>query len=447
VLKDKDALIHKPEDMQLAPYHPDLPDIRHCYANYYDYVTEMDQKVGKILTELKSNDLEDNTIIFYYSDHGGVLPRSKRFLFESGTRIPFIVKFPKKFQNLAPGKPGSRIDQLISLVDLAPTMLSLTNLDIPDRFSGSAFLGNRKSKERKYVHFFRQRMDERYDMMRAVRDKNFRYIRNYMPHRIYGQHIWYLWRSTATRAWEKAYLEGKCNPTQSRFWGYKDPEELYDINNDPHNVNNLAQDPAYRDVLEKMRKETSRWVRSTRDTGFLQEALMVERAGDKTIFETIHDREISLESIIETAEMASLNAEKYLPELIQRLGHQEPAVRYWAATGCAILQEKAIKAFPRLEILLEDPVADVRITSAEALCKMGLKEKSLKLLVSELKNDNPHVQLHALNVLDAMEEDTKMVLKDIMSIASQKKTDSYFHKAYVHLIKKLKPGWEDYTIW
>ncbi len=447
LIAEKD-LLHKPEDMELAPYHPDLPDIRQCYANYYDYVTRMDLWIGEKLKELEDNGLADNTIVFYYSDHGGVLPRSKRFLFESGTKIPFIIKFPEKYKHLAPGKPGDREDRLISLVDLAPTILNLINLNIPEYMSGQAFLGEQIFDDPEYVHFFRQRMDERYDMMRAVRDKNFRYIRNYMPHRKYGQHLSYLWRSTSTRAWEEACKKGKCDDIQSRFWGYKEAEELYDTTADPHNVNNLANDPAYKNVLERMRNETKRWVRNNKDAGFLPEGMMVDRAADKTIYKLTHGTDFPMDRIIETAEIASIKDIKNLQELIKRLSDNEAAVRYWAATGCAILGEKAKTAMPELKKLLKDPVADVRITSAEALCKMGYKKEPLGLLVNEMKNKNPRVQLHALNVLDALEDDAKTVLKDIMSgVPGRIKTDNYFHRAFNPLIKKLKPGWDDYIVW
>ncbi|MEJ2629095.1 MAG: sulfatase-like hydrolase/transferase, partial [bacterium] len=412
------------------------------------YISKMDAKVGELLKELEENGLAEDTIVFYYSDHGGVLPRSKRFLYESGTKIPLIIRFPQKYQHLTSKQPGSREDRLVSLVDLAPTMFSLLNITIPVHFSGHAFLGNQTSAEPAYVHFFRQRMDERYDMMRAVRDKEFRYIRNYMPHRKYGQHLWYLWRSPATRVWETAFKQGKCNTVQSRFWREKEPEELYHIKTDPHNVNNLANDPQYHNVLERMRKETSRWVRVSRDAGFLPEGLMIELAGDKTVYEITHSSHFPMEKIIETAEMASSKNIKYLSTLIKRLSHTQATIRYWAATGCAILGNKAKPAVPELTLLLKDPFADVRITAAEALCTMGPKKESLDLLVQEMRNENPWVQLHAPNVLSALGNDPKMVIKDIMSLTPWGlKTDDYFHQAYIQLLKELKPGWGDYVIW
>jgi hypothetical protein len=291
-------------------------------------------------------------------------------------------------------------------------------------------------------------MDERYDMMRAVRDKRFRYIRNYLPHRKYGEHLSYLWRSTSTRAWEAAFLAGKCNDIQSRFWGYKAPEELYDVTVDPHNVHNLANDPAYNDDLVRMRTALKRWVRENHDAGFLHEGLMIELAGEQTIYELTHAPDYPGERIIETAERASGTKPDIVPELTQRLTDPHPAVRCWAAAGFAMSAGRAKKAVPELIKLLADPVADVRITAAEALCKAGEKKASLALLVSELKNENPRVQLYALNVLDALGDDTQAVLKELfLSAINSKDKDKYYQRAFMHLIQTVKPGWEDYIVW
>jgi N-sulfoglucosamine sulfohydrolase len=447
IIEQKD-LLHDPAQMKVAPYHPDLPAIRNCYATYYDYVTRMDAWIGEKLKELEESGLADETIVFYYSDHGGVLPRSKRFLYESGTRVPFIVRIPEKYKQLRPGKESSRQDRLISLIDLAPTVLSLADIKIPEYMSGKSFLGPQKTEDPEYLYFFRQRMDERYDMMRAVRDMKFTYIRNYMPHRIYGQHLWYLWRSPATRAWEAAYIEGKCDEIQSHFWQTKPAEELYDRNADPYNTKNLATDPAYRDDLIRMRNETNRWVRENHDAGFLPEGLMMDMAGEGTIYDLTHKKDFPINRIIETAEMASMKNKSNLPELINRLSDAEAAVRYWAVTGCTILGSDAKSAMPNLKNLLKDPVADVRITAAEALCKMGYKQESLNLLVSELKNKNQKIQLHALNVLDELGDDPKIVIKELMSVFSNAKDrDNYYQKVAIQIMKKLKPGWEDYVSW
>jgi arylsulfatase A-like enzyme len=446
--KDRDEFKHDPAELEIAPYHPDLPEMRENYAQYYDYISRMDERVGELLDELEERGLAENTIVFYYGDHGGVLPRSKRYVFESGTRVPMIVRFPEKYQHLAPGEPGSREDRLVSFVDLAPTVLSLAGIEIPDNMQGKAFLGKQKTEDPEYVHFFRGRMDERYDMMRSVRTEKYRYIRNYMPHRIYGQHLWYLWRSSATRVWEEAYKNGYCNEIQSRFWETKPAEELYDVTKDPHNINNLADDPEYQDVLKRMRRETQRWVRENRGAGFLPEGMMHELAGDGVIYEMTHSQDFPTDEIISTAEMATRKNPENLSELIRKTSADHPALRYWAATGCAILGDQARDAAPELKEMLDDKYGNNRIAAAEALCRMGITEKPLQVMVDEMDNDNQWVQLHAINALESLGRDIiKPVDQEIMGIPPWKDRNGYFRRSYKSLLNEVKPGWGDYMIW
>jgi len=162
---------HNPAAMELPPYHPDIPEMRHDWATYYDKVEIMDKRVGELLRELEALGEADNTIVFYYADHGGVLARSKRYVYESGTRVPFIVRIPEKYKHLFPGEgPGSEVDRNISFVDLAPTLMSLVGAEIPEYMQGGAFLGTQLSREPEYVHMTRQRMDERIDMASSIRN-------------------------------------------------------------------------------------------------------------------------------------------------------------------------------------------------------------------------------------------------------------------------------------
>src|SRR5690554_6534881 len=179
----------------------------------------MDKWVGERLQELEDAGLADNTIVFYYGDHGGVLARSKRYVYETGTHVPFIVRIPEKYRHLWPGeKPGSKINRIISFVDLAPTLLSIIGIPAPEFMQGKAFLGKYTAMEEpEFAFMFRDRMNDRFDMSRAVRGKKFRYIRNYMPYRIYGQRLDYLWRARSIRSWEETCLQGNCNEVQSVF--------------------------------------------------------------------------------------------------------------------------------------------------------------------------------------------------------------------------------------
>src|SRR5690606_23881740 len=158
----------------------------------------------------------------------------------SGLHVPLLIHFPEIHKDMAPERAGGTTDRIVTFVDFAPTILSLANIEIPEHMQGEAFLGLQESAPREYAFAFRGRMDERIDMVRSVRDKNYRYIRNYMPHKIYGQYLEYLWKAPSMASWENLYKEGKLDEVQSRFWKSKPVEELYDTHADPHNVINLA---------------------------------------------------------------------------------------------------------------------------------------------------------------------------------------------------------------
>jgi len=432
----------KPEYLKakftLPPHHPDTPEIRSNWVEYYHIITRMDEQVGRILDEVERNGLAEDTIVFYYSDHGGILPRSKRYLFDTGVRVPMIVRFPKKYQHLAPGRPGTVTDRLVSFVDLAPTVLSLAGVKIPDYMQGEAFLGQEQSDPREHVFLFRGRMDERYDMMRAVRDKQYKYIRNYMPHRIYGQHLNYLWRMPATRSWENAYRQGKCNDAQRAFWETKPTEELYDIKADPWEVNNLAGSPEHREILERMRKANRDHILAIRDAGFLPESEMIDRAGGLTIYETVRDPgKYPMERILQTAELAGDRDPVRLPQLIERMQDKDCAVRYWAATACAAIGKKAEPAAADLEKLLEDPAPSVRIAAAEALCAVGKPEKALPVLVDALDHGNQWVVLRAINTLENGGDAARPVIDAIEQMAKGRGS-RYAKNAAVSALTKLK---------
>ncbi len=434
--KTLDKLRHDPAKVKLPDYHPDTPEIRHDWAQYYDKVEDMDKKVGEILKELDDEGLADNTIVFYYADHGGILCRSKRFCYDSGLKVPFIVRFPKKYQYLAPGKPGTQTDRIISFVDFAPTVLSLAGIPIPEHMQGKAFLGEQAAEARDYAYSFRGRMDERYDMTRTVRDKRFRYIRNYMPHRIYGQHVEYLWRAPATRSWEKMYREGKCNKAQSIFWGLKPTEELYDIENDPSEVNNLISNPQYQDILLKMRKACTDWQKEINDTGFIPEGEMVELDKEKTLYDFVRSNEYDFDRILETADMATAKNVNDLPELIKRLYDKDKYVRYWAATGYLVFGKKTKSAIKALTKLLNDTSPDVRITAAEVLCNFDRTKTGLPVLIKELKNENVKVALHAANSLECIGKKAKLALKALKEASES--DDQYIPRAVKYTAAKFR---------
>ena len=208
------------------------------------------------LDELEEDGLTGDTIIVVTSDHGSGMARYKRMPYDSGLHVPMVVIFPEKYRHLAPKDyvPGGRSDRLIGTIDLAPTMLSLAGIKPPDFYHGKAFAGRFEEEPRAYLHGGRGRMDERDDLIRSTRDKRHVYIRNYNPHKIYGQHVTYAWSLPSTPAWERLYNEGKLHAPQTYFWETKPPEELYDLQADPSEVKNLASSSAHRSTLERFRR-------------------------------------------------------------------------------------------------------------------------------------------------------------------------------------------------
>ena len=434
-----EQLRHKPADVTLPPYHPDTPEMRHDWAQYYDKIEDMDTQVGKLLADLDASGEAENTIVFYYSDHGGVLGRSKRFMYESGLHVPMVIRFPKKYAHLAPGKAGTKTDRLVTFLDFAPTLLSLAGVPVPAYMQGHAFLGKQQTPEPAYAYGFRGRMDERIDLCRTVRDKRYRYIRNYMPYKIYGQYIDYLWKAPSMRSWEAAREAATLTDVQRKFWETKPAEELFDVAADPHNVNNLAADPRYKSVLETLRRVNHDWVLQSKDVGFLPEAMMQDIAQITPLHTYARSNRYNLPRILETADMASMGNVRSLSELTRRLSDADPVVRYWAATGCTILGKAAQPALSKLTALLTDPEISVRIAAAEAVSNLGERDKSVQTLTDALHSDNQMARVQALSVLDKLGPAAKPAYSMVQEIAQGKmKGADYDVRAAERLLAKTR---------
>jgi len=390
-----------PEDVALPPYHPDTPELRRDWANYHDQMTVMDSEVGAVLDELARLGEADNTIVFYYGDHGGALPRGKRNLHDSGTRVPLIIRIPDQWKDWRPAEAGSWIEEPVSFVDLPATVLSLCGLEVPPTYQGRPFLGEHRAPAREQVFLFRGRMDERYDTSRALRDRDFRYIRNYSPHRPWGQRYTYAFQvQPSMRSWHAAFEAGKCNPIQAAYWLPKSSEELYDLRVDPHEVSNLADTPEQAARLEAMRAELRREMLATRDTGFIPEGMYARLAEGRTLLEYAQSSDYPLEQVIDLADKATSRSIADLPELINALADPEPLLRYWAATGCLILGEAAKPARQALLVLLTDAWPDVRGVAAEALAHLGDKDAARQALAGVLKEGNLHEALAVQNSVE-----------------------------------------------
>lgn len=410
------ALRHDPEKAPIPPYHPRTPEFKHDWAQYYDKVETMDGQFGKLLNELTEAGLAENTIVFYYADNGGVLGRSKRFMYESGLHVPLVVHLPQKYAHLAKTKAGLQTDQLVTFLDFAPTILSLVNIQIPPYMQGQAFLGAQQKPEHPYAYGFRGRMDEAIDLSRSVRDKKYRYIRNYLPHKIYGQHLDYLWKAPSMQSWEREYKAGRLTDVQSRFWQPKPAEELYDVAADPDNIHNLATDPKYGKELVRLRKANDQWLRQSDDIGFIPEAILSKIASKTPLYDYAHQGKYNTNRVIETAALASSRKPSDAAELIKRLNDDNPVVRYWAATGCTVLKPAAAKA--SLQRLLEDPEPSVQVAAAEALFGLGEKSEAINSLKKALTNESRLVRLQTLSALQTLGNEASPVLPQVKEIVA-----------------------------
>jgi arylsulfatase A-like enzyme len=439
-----DELRHDPSLVTLPPYHPDTKELRHDWAQYYDKIEDMDAWVGEILKELEESGEADNTIVFYYSDHGGALCRSKRYVYETGTHVPFIVRIPEKFKHLFPEhKPDTTVDRLISWVDLAPTLLSITGIPVPEWMQGTAFLGQQTATEPEYVFMFRNRMDERYDMSRAIRDKRFRYIRNYQPHRIYGQHNNYLWLAPSVASWENAYKSGLCNRVQSVFWETKPAEELYDTENDVWEIHNLADNPDYRQELERLRNALNDRMINICDAGFIQEGEYERINNTTTMYDYLRSPEYPIAEIVRVANIATLKDKKNLPDLTEYLKSNNRIIRYWAATGLLILGKDAESSVDHLTTALQDPSPDVTIVAAEALYRLGQRQKSVETLLTALENPNVSVRTFALNIIDNLDERSPRVRQAVEKLGKKSKDDKNPERHDLRMVNWLATKWNN----
>lgn len=405
--------VHDVDKAPVPAYHPNVREVREDWAQYYDNITRMDGMVAERLKELEEAGLADDTIVFFYGDHGSGMPRSKRCPYNSGLQVPLIVYIPPKFRDLAPPdySPGGESERLVGFVDLGPTAISLAGIEPPEYMHGQPFLGKYTAEPPAYRFGFRGRMDERYDLMRTVTDGRYVYIRNYMPHVPMGQHVAYMFITPTTRVWKEMYDRGELTPEQAYFWETpRAPEELYDLENDPDEVHNLAGDPAYRGVLEGMRRVLRKHILDTRDLGFLPEPEIHSRAGDEAPYTYGHSDRYPLERILEAAELASSLDPDAIPQMKQAMGNEDSAVRYWGALGCLMRGESAVAAaHDELSKSLEDDSAAVRVAAAWTLAEYGSdddREAALGVLAELIpyEPNGPFVSMMALNAADYLGE-------------------------------------------
>jgi len=402
------AAITDPARVRVPAYHPDLPEVRQDWAQYYDKVSEADADAGEHLRELAAAGLAEETIVFYYGDHGSGMPRSKRWPSNSGLHVPLVVYFPEKWRHLAPAEyqPGGRSDRLVSFVDLAPTVLSLAGVEPPAWMQGHALAGRHQAQAPALLFGERGRMDERMDQVRSVTDGRYVYLRNYFPHVSQGQRIAYQFQTPTTRLWRERFDRGEVTPAQAIFWRVpKDPEELYDLRDDPDEVHNLAASPAHQDVKARLAGALREHILAVRDVTFLPEIEMHARAAGASPYALARDgQRYPLAAILRMAEDAS--GLDPAVDLAPGLAAGDSAIRSWAALGVLMRGPDVVhRLAPALRERLRDSHPEVRIIAAEALGRHGnpADAAAARATLRELASPATNGVLVSMNALAAIE--------------------------------------------
>ena len=391
---------------EIQPNHPNTDLFKYTNALYRDKIREMDRQVGEIIKELKEDGRLDDTFIFYYGDHGGVLPGSKGYLYETGLHVPMVVHVPEKYKHLVNSPVGSSVNGFVSFIDLAPTVLNLAGIDIPKEIDGKAFLGKDISAEelnsRDETYSYADRFDEKYDMVRAVRKGKYKYIRNYQPFNFDGLMNNYRYKQLAYQEWQSLYDKGELNEIQSAFFENRAPEMLFDIDTDPYETKNLANDPEHKATLLDLRNRLNTWVKGMPDLSFYPEHHLIGEAFDNPVaFGQKHKKEI--EKYIEIADLGLLNFREAENSLTQALDSSDPWERYWAIIVCSSFGEQAIGMEATIrEISTIDSELINKVRAAEFLGIVKKLDPSLVMTNALYATEKPSEALLILNSIVLM---------------------------------------------
>ncbi|MFC4992559.1 sulfatase-like hydrolase/transferase [Rubritalea tangerina] len=424
-------MVEKMSVVQLPAHHPDTAIFRYSYAAYQERMRGIDKQLGALIGALKKDGLYEDTIIFYFGDHGGVLPRSKGYAQETGLAVPLIVRVPKKWQHLIPFEPGSRTDVIVNFMDFGPSLLSAAGLPVAEQFDGKPFLGKGLSVadlgERVGVGYA-DRFDEKYDLVRTYRKGKMKYTRNFQPYNPDALHNFYRYRQLAYKELREMHEAGELDSVQEQFFEKKPAEALYDLEADPYELNNLAGDSKYADVLEGMRAEHMAYLREKNDLSLYPESYLIESAfQDPVAFGLSRSADIS-----KMLDIANLQLERYTDAregLVKALKSKKAWERYWGCISAASFgdQAKDLAGAVR-EVAKKDENRLVRVRAAEYLAMIG--DTGAKAVVDEaISSSTDAVELNLIL-------NTAAMLYEFDPKVYQFKLDGSKLKAKSHLIKE-----------
>ena len=381
-----------PERVDIPGYLPPLPEIKSDIAVYYDCIKAMDRRVGEIISDLmrEPREVVDNTIIFYYSDHGGILPRQKRNLNKDGTQVPLIVYIPEKLKHLNPfGRTGKISERTVDFTDLAPTILNLAGIKIPEQMCGKPFLGMDISGKSDEVFLVAARFDESTYFSRAVSSGNVRYIRNFFAYRqplivsnyAFGQAGW--------RAFRRAAVESDSPALECAYWWKPQGAHfLYDTASDPDETKNLAYGKSHGKLLKDMKNRLKKAMLESRDLGVIPEFAYDEiLKKHSTVYDFARSSECGYEKVFEAAWTAS-ECDKADEKKIRKMVESgNPFIRYWGSVG--LLNLKLADVDAELQKLMSDSRDYNRAMAYLIIANnLGRKDEALKGFASLLDFKN-----------------------------------------------------------
>lgn len=412
--------VHAPDKAPIPPYYPDNEVVRKTVARYYDCVTAMDKEVGVILNQLKEDGLEDDTIVFFYSDHGSGMPRHKRIPLDSGMHVPLLIRVPDKFQHLIKSPLPKVSNRIVTFEDFGPTVLSIVGVEPSDYMQGIPFLGSFQKPARKYAFGHRDRIDEVVDLSRSVRSDRYLYVRNYMPHLTWNQqsawpdqgeinHVFYQLGS------DKSGLNR--SPAQNHYVGSRKPlEELYDCQTDPDNLFNLAESAAHQKILKRLRNVSLNYILQSKDLGFIAELEMAKI--QSPLYSWARENKYSPKNHVEAA---SLVGSGNIKGMIRLLESSDPSIRYWGAVALAGNERLNKKATGILLKNLRSEVLAVAIESADALIRhqSAHKDEALNKLIGLLDHKEELIVLRACRTIEMLGKQA-ISAKDAMEKTAEK---------------------------
>lgn len=358
-----------PESVKLADYFPNTAKFRYTHARYHDRMAVIDEIVGSTISKLKEDGLLEDTFVFYFGDHGGVLPRGKGYIYESGLHVPLVVRVPDKWQHLIDRKNGSRAPGFVSFIDFGPTVLNLAEVKVPEQMDGIPFLGKGitavEVDARDECYGYADRFDEKYEFIRSLRKGKYQYIRYFQPFLPDGLQNNYRYRMLAFTEWRDLYKDGKLTGSQLQFFQSKPVEQLFDAEADPHEINNLASDPRYANVLKDLRTRLATQMRALPDLSFYPESKLVSVMGDPVGFGQKHKAEIA--QMVDIHDLALLPFSAAEARLIAALESDNVWLRYSAAMTCSEIGAEATSLAEKVIPLIHDNSLVVRIRAAEFL--------------------------------------------------------------------------------